>query len=281
MKNENEIVTSIWGKITRREMLRNLAVSGLVLGLGRNGLSRAFAADIFIKADDILAPPKPVQGTPFREITNFQTIEEDLFDITKLQKNGQPKPRTREAKWFDKPGNALGVSILDFTNSPVSSLNSCAQAACATMLNFHKKAPAGLTGDGITNEILRTHPPNGGERGTSFYFTEKILSEYGLKTWAGISNDMSEKVLTEKLKTWISQGFPCVVLLDMKIPMRQTGSGTMGHFTVVFAYTETHVFMTNWNYKKVGGWANDWTTFIKAWSLPDSQMHHPLLAGWA
>jgi hypothetical protein len=281
MKNENEIVTSVWGKITRREMLRNLAVSGLTLGLGVSGLSQIFAADVFTKPDDILAPPKAIQGTPFREITNFQTIEEDLFDIKKLQKNGQPKPRTREAKWFDKPSNALGVSILDFTNSPLSSVNSCAQAACATLLNYHKKAPAGFTGDGITNEILRTHPPNGGARGTSFYFTEKILTEYGLKTWAGISNDMSEQVLTEKLKNWISQGFPCIVLLDMKIPMHLAGTGTMGHFTTVFAYTDTHVFLSNWNYKKVGGWANDWETFKKAWSLPDSQMHHPLLAGWA
>jgi len=253
----------------------------LTLGLSGNSLSRAMAADFFTKKDDVLAPPRAIQGTPFREITNFQTIEEDLFDIKKLQKNGMPKPRTREAKWFDKPSNSFGVSILDFTNSPTSPLNSCAQAACATLLNFHKKSPTGFAGDGITNEILRTHPPNGGERGTSFYFTEKILSEYGLKTWAGISNDISEQVLTEKLKTWISQGFPCIVLVDVKVALKQTGVGMLGHFSVVFAYSDTHVFLSNWNYKKTGGWANDWATFKEAWSLPNSKMHHPLLAGWA
>jgi len=274
MKNENEIMTSVWGKITRREMLKNLAISGLALGFGNFGANRVLAKD------DILAPPKEIGGTPFRDIAKFQSFDDDVFDSKTFQKNGVPKPRRRDTSWFDKPGNAVGVGLLQFTNSPNSPLNSCAQAACATLLNFHKKAPAGFTGDGITNEILRTHPPNGGERGTSFNFTKTILDAYGLKTWAGISNDMSEQVLKEKLKTWISQGFPCIVLLDMKIPMRQSGEGTLGHFTAAFAYTDTHIFLTNWNYKKVGGWANDWETFMKAWSLPDSKMHHPLLAGW-
>lgn len=275
MSNQNDVVTSIWGKITRREMLRNLAVSGLAIGLSGAGLGKVLAAP-----DDVLPPPKEIGGTPFRDISNFQTIQDEIFDIKKLQQDGMPKPRKRDTSWFDKPSNSVGVSLLQFTNSSGSPLNSCAQAACATLLNFHKKAPTGFTGDGITNEILRTHPPNGGPRGTSFYFTEQILSEYGLKTWAGISNDITEKVLTEKLKTWISQGFPCIVLLDMRIPMRQMATGTMGHFTVVFAYTDTHLFMTNWNYKQNGGWANDWATFMKAWSMPDSKIHHPLLAGW-
>lgn len=278
MKNENETVTSVWGKITRREMLRNLAVSGLALGLGNSGLSRLVNAQS--RVSDILAPPKEIGGTPFRDITKFQSFEEDVFDSKTFQKNGMPKPRRRDTSWFDKPSNSVGVGLLQFTNSPTSPLNSCAQAACATLLNFHKKAPAGFAGDGITNEILRTHPPNGGERGTSFNFTKTILDTYGLKTWAGISNDMSEQVMTEKLKTWISQGFPCIVLVDIKIAKKQTGTGTLGHFTVAFAYSDTHVFLTNWNLKKVGGWANDWETFMKAWSLPDSKMHHPLLAGW-
>lgn len=276
MNNEKEIVTSVWGKITRREMLRNLAISGLTIGLSGTGLGNVLTS----KLDDVLSPPKEIGGTPYRDIANFQTFDEQFFDIKKLQKNGMPKPRKRDTSWFDKPSNSVGVSLLQFTNTPASPVNSCAQAACATLLNFHKKSPAGFTGDGITNEILRTHPPNGGARGTSFYFTEQILSEYGLKTWAGISNDVSEQVLTEKLKTWISQGFPCIVLLDMREPMRQMAVGTMGHFTVVFAYTDTHLFMTNWNYKKNGGWANDWATFMKAWSMPDSKIHHPLLAGW-
>mgnify|MGYP001596344008 CR=1 FL=1 len=276
MNNENEIVTSIWGKITRREMLRNLAISGFIVGLSGMGLNKVLAA-----SDDVLAPPKTVNGTPFRDITNFQTVQDEMFDIKKLQKNGQPKPRRREATWFDKPSNSLGVSLLQFTNSPLSPNNSCAQAACATLLTHYKKAPAGFTGDGITNEILRTHPPNGGERGTSFTFTQKILDDYGLKTWSGRSNELTEPVIINKLKTWVSQGFPCIVLLDMKIPLRQASGGTMGHFVTVFAYTDTHVFMTNWNYKKSVGWSNDWTTFTQAWNLPDSQNHHLLLAGWA
>jgi hypothetical protein len=46
---------------------------------------------------------------------------------------------------------------------------------------------------------------------------------------------------------------------------------------VVFAYNDTHVFMTNWNKK----WRNDWETFKVAWSLPESQNHHLLGVGWA
>lgn len=276
MNNENEMVTSIWGKITRREMLRNLAISGFTLGLSGTGISQLVA-----KNNDIVAPPKAVGGTPFREITKFQSFEDELFDLKKLQKYGTPKPRKRDTSWFDKPSNAVGVSLLQFTNTPISPLNTCAQAACATMLNYHKKAPKGFTGDGITNEIYRTHPPNHGEKGTSFYFTEKILADYGLKTWTGRSNELTEQVITEKLKTWVSQGFPCIVLVDLKIPLKQTYGATYGHFVTVFAYTDTHVFMTNWHYKKVGGWANDWGTFMKAWGLPDSQNHHLLLAGWA
>lgn len=277
MNQENEIVTSVFGKMTRREMLRRLAMSGLAVGLGGSGIFEAFGQT----KEKITAPPIEVGGTPFRPIAKYQPELDAKFDITEFQKNKFPKPRRRDVSWFDKPSNSIGVSLLQFTNSPKYSSNSCAQAACATMLNFYKKAPADVTGDAVTDKIYSTHPPNGGERGTSFTFTVKILKDYGLQTWAGRSNETGADVMTEKLKTWISQGNPAIILLDMKYPEQDLSfEGVKGHFVVVFAYTDTHVFLTNWNYKKQGGWLNDWATFKKAWEMPDSQNHHLLALGW-
>ncbi len=55
----------------------------------------------------------------------------------------------------------------------------------------------------------------------------------------------------------------------------------LGHFVVVYAYNDTHVFMTNWNYSKKNGWLNDWETFKTAWSNPDGKMKHLMAVGWA
>lgn len=272
MSNENDVVTSVFGKVTRRELLTRLAMSGLAIGLSGSELLASTGL-----IDDAAAPPKPIGGTPFREITRFQTYVDEKFDISALQKAGMPRPRTRDVSWFDKPSNAVGVSLLQFTNTPRAPLNSCAQAACATILNFYKKAPTGLAGDAITDKIYAEFPPDGGERGTSFRHTIKIMEAFGLQTWSGRSNELGADTMIEKLKTYVSQGRPCTLLLDLKKPQGITGTGMVGHFVVVFAYNDTHVFMTNWNKK----WKNDWETFKVAWSLPDSQNHHLLAVGWA
>ncbi|MBP9663822.1 MAG: C39 family peptidase [Pyrinomonadaceae bacterium] len=271
---ENEMVTSVFGEISRRELLRYLGAAGLAFGLGGRGL---FA----LPPDGAAVPPVKLGGTPFREITNFQTFIDEKYDIRKFQKAGTPKPRSRDTSWLDKPSNALGVSLLQFTNPASISLNSCSQAATATVLNFYKKAPTGLVGDAITEKIYGEYPPDGGERGTSFRHTVKTMESYGLKTWSGWSNELGEETMIEKLKTYVSQGRPCTLLVDLKAPRRITGAGMQGHFVVVYAYNETHVFMTNWNYGKKNGWLNDWATFKTAWSLPEGRMHHSMAVGWA
>ena len=275
MNQDNEIVTSIFGKITRREMFQRLAVSGLAIGLTGGELTRAFAAN---QTDGVTPPPREIGGTPFRALKQYQTYLDDKFDIRLLQRSGVPKPRTRDTSWFDKPSNAVGVSLLQFTNV---SDNSCAQAACATILNFYKKAPDGLSGDAITNKISTDHPPDGGERGTSFRFTVATLEAYGMKTWTGRSNELGEGTMYEKLKTYVSQGRPAIVFLDLRKPQRLNVSGTLGHFVVVYAYTDKDVFLTNWNYSKRSGWLNDWETFKVAWGTPDCQNHHLMAVAWA
>ncbi len=278
MTDNNEMVTSVFGRMSRRELLRYMAGAGLGFGVAGGSLLQAPLIDA---AGDTVPPPKALGGTPFREITKAMTFYDEKFDIRPLQKAGTPKPRSRDTSWLDKPSNALGVSLLQFTNPASIIDNSCSQAATATILNFYKKAPAGLAGDKITENIYAEFPPDGGERGTSFRHTVKTLEGYGLKTWSGRSNELGVDTMIEKLKTYVSQGRPCTLLLDMREPKRSTGGGTDGHFVVVYAYTDTHVFMTNWNYNKRNGWLNDWTTFKTAWSLPDSQNHHLMAVGWA
>ena len=107
------------------------------------------------------------------------------------------------------------------------------------------------------------------------------MEAYGLKTWSGRSNELTESVMIEKLKTFVSQGRPCTLLLDLRKPQGISGPDMLGHFVVVYAYSDTHVFMTNWNYGKKNGWLNDWETFKYAWSLPEAQNHHLMAVGWA
>jgi hypothetical protein len=270
MKKE-ELVTSIFGRMTRREMIVRLGMSGLAVGLG--GLS-AFRPTRAAAAGDIVAPPVPLVGTPFREIKKYQTLIDPLFDLNIFQQHGTPKARTRDTKWLDKPSNSVGVGLLSFTNTPREPMNSCAQAASATVLNFYKMTPPGLAGDAVTNKIYDEHPPDGGERGTSFPSAVKTLESYGLKTWTGRSNELGEDTMIEKLKTYVSQGKPTVVLLDLRKPMRVAAESFLGHFVVVYAYSDTHVFMTNWNDSKRNGWLNDWDTFKAAWNMADCRNHN-------
>src|SRR5688500_8385713 len=115
MTRENEIVTSVFGKMTRRDLLKQLVVSGLAIGLTGSDLATALAGP---SLDDATPPPKEIGGTPFREIARYQSYMDDRFDLRAFQQNGTPKPRTRDVSWFDKPSNATGVSLLQFTNTP-------------------------------------------------------------------------------------------------------------------------------------------------------------------
>ena len=274
MNDNSEMVTSIFGKMTRRELFQSMAISGLAVGLGGAELSGALASPPSL--DGVAPPPKDLSGTPFRDIKQYQSYVEKKIDIANLQKSGTPKPRTRDASWYYKPANAYGVNLLQFTNT---ANNSCAQAACATVLNYYKIAPAGFAGDAITNKIYAEHPPDAGAAGTTWTQMIAIKQAYGLKTWSGRSDEFGEAKMVEILKTYVSQGRPCTVLLDLRGPARLTSSSMCGHYVVVFAYSDTHVFMTNWDYRPTG-WSNDWANFKYGWSLPSCQTHHLMAIGW-
>ena len=79
MDKDNEIVTSVFGKMTRRELLQRLALSGIAIGLTGTQLRTALAAT---PSDGVTPPPRDIGGTPFRELKQYQTYFDDKFDIS-------------------------------------------------------------------------------------------------------------------------------------------------------------------------------------------------------
>lgn len=296
MNEQNDrLVTSVWGKITRREMLRRLAMSGLAIGLGENLLSSRFSISAQEKAKQdktlsetegkIHSPYKDVDGQPFRKFTPPKP-ERSLAELFKKAtkedaRDGKPSARRRDSFWYSKPDNARGTAIYQYTQSANHPSNSCAQAACATLLHKYGKIPAGLSGDAVTDKIYETHPPETAGGTTAARLVDAIRY-YGLNCWRGSGADYGFEQIRSTLRTWVAAGYPCIVLLDMRYPTGLTNQGYFGHYVVVFAYDESetngYVYMSNWDYKN---WFNDWGTFKQAWSLKDYPAHaYPLVVGW-
>lgn len=276
-QNEKNIV-SVWGKISRRELLLRLAAGGLALGLGETVVSQNGTDSDLIKA-----PYKPLDGQPFREFTPPQGPIADLFkgSPTKSAAIKLPKPRRRDAFWYSKPNSAVGVNIFQYTQSRNHLSNSCAQAACATLLHKYNLVPYGLSGDAVTDRIYGTHPPDQ-PAGTTVPYVVKAFKDYGLNCWNGYGAEYGEYAIRTTLKQWVAAGYPCVVLLDMRPPTGRTSDAFFAHYVVVFAYDENettgHVYMSNWDYKN---WSNSWPVFKRAWSLPDYPARsYPLMIGW-
>ncbi len=279
--NGNEKVVSVWGAISRREFFERMAAAGLVLGLGGFGITRGQTERA--KNELIKAPYNPVNGQPFREFTPPRGDIKELFTNTKLKAAGKRPPgsRTRDAFWYSKPNSALGIDIYQYTQSANHLSNSCAQAACATLLHRFKAVPDSLTGDAVTDRIYQTHPPDQ-TAGTTIPVLVKAIKDYGLNCWNGYGAEYGESTIRATLKAWVAAGYPCVVMLDMRGPTKRMGEAYFGHYVAVFAYDEDetngYVYMSNWDYKN---WGNSWSVFKQSWSLPDfSTRSYPLIIGW-
>jgi hypothetical protein len=286
--NENDkMVTSVWGKISRRELLKRMSIGGIGAGLyGLSNLSafgqkpQTGAAQVSTK---VKSPYKAVDGQPFRK---FAPPKGDFADLVKDaakpdEKNGKPKPRRRDAFWYSKPDGALGTAIYQYTQSPNHLSNSCAQAACATILHRYNALPEGLKGDAVTDRIYETHAPESAG-GTTMGKLVAAMRAYGLQCYRANGAALGAEVMKNFLKQSVAAGYPCVVLLDMRAPARQEGAPYFGHYTVVFAYDEDetrgHVYLSNWDYAT---WLNDWDTFKQAWALKDyPSSSYPLVVGW-
>src|SRR2546423_3294673 len=147
----NDLVTTIWGTIERREMLRLLGQAGIGLGLGlsgakvlgRNGFDYQKPASDENSQNKDEEAPRP-HGLPYREITPYQNSTHDIERMNPaifaapehfarpISKDGTPPVhRRRSASWFDKPNGAYGRAIFQYTNTPAHQRDSCAQAAVA------------------------------------------------------------------------------------------------------------------------------------------------------
>jgi hypothetical protein len=126
MEEQNDqLVTSVWGKITRRELLKRMAIGGLVAGVG--GMTETLWAQkktvLPITPDDakIKSPYRDIVGQPFRK---FAPPKGSLADLIKNaakndEKNGKPKPRRRDAFWYSKPNSALDSRFFNTLNHPI------------------------------------------------------------------------------------------------------------------------------------------------------------------
>jgi Peptidase_C39 like family len=282
MNNEmDKNVISVWGEISRRELFQRLAGIGLAFSLPR--LAAASTSRSLGLSDEIGKPYHELDGQPFRDFTLPTGQAKDLFKGTEGKPGPikQPVYRRRDAFWYSKPNSALGVNIFQYTQSPTHLSNSCAQAACATLLQKYGLVPAGLSGDAVTDRIYQTHPPDQ-TSGTTVPVLVSALNTYGLKSWSGYGADYGDDVMRRTLRNWVAAGYPCIVMLDMRAPCRITNGPFCGHYTVVFAYdddeTNGHVYLSNWNYNS---WLNSWSVFKQAWSLPDyPARRYPLIIGW-
>jgi hypothetical protein len=138
-----------------------------------------------------------------------------------------------------------------------------------------------LSGDAVTDQIYKTHPPETAG-GTTINRLVEAIRSYGLQVYRGSGAEVGAEVMKNFLRTSVAAGYPCIVLLDMRFPTQQTNAAYFGHYVVVFAYdndeTRGHVYLSNWDYSE---WSNDWGTFNKAWSMKDyPAVSYPIVVGW-
>lgn len=279
--NTDPHVISVWGTISRRDLFRRLLITGAAFGA--TSITDILAQRPLTHGDLVKAPYNPLNGQPFREFTPPKGDIRDLFVNTKVKAQGKRPPgsRKRDAFWYSKPNSALGIDIYQYTQSVNHLSNSCAQAACATLLHRFKAIPDGLAGDAVTDRIFQTHPPDQ-TAGTTIPVLVKAIKDYGLNCWNGYGAEYGEYTIRTTLRTWVAAGYPCVVLLDMRGPTQRPADPFFGHYVTVFAYDEDetngHVYMSNWDYKN---WGNSWRVFKQAWSLADYPTRaYPLVIGW-
>ncbi len=272
-------VVSIWGRISRRELFERIGGAGLAVGL--SGIADVFGQRT-APSDGTNKPYVSQLGQGFRNFTP-PTGNSLPSDKTKFKNDKLPSLRRRNAFWYSKPNSAYGINIFQYTQSANHLSNSCAQAACATLIHKYARVPAGLVGDAVTDRIFQTHPPDEGS-GTYPRTLAKAVKDYGLNCWLGYGAEHGADTIKKTLRDWVAAGYPCAVLLDMRGPLRlPAGSAYTGHWVVVFAYDENetsgHVYLTNWDYTN---WRNSWPVFKQAWSLADyPSFAYPLVIGWA
>lgn len=243
-------------------------------------------------------PPSLKQGEPVTQAEQHEFRKKMLADFkakypdattAKTQPDELPKiAKTRGgATRIQNPrGSVYGKGgIFQYVNSDTQyPTNSCGQSALATLMVYW-----GLRSPDISNapvrEVCRMFPPGfygKGDGGTWVGTLERAFSYYGMKyTWRGGSWNWNQLTRynedKNELKKWVAQGYPVMVPVDVaKAGWTNNGQTMNGlHWTVVFAYDDGGVYLTNWQGSNYCSWSqfmNGWEAESVVWTTRRGQM---------
>lgn len=186
---------------------------------------------------------------------------EGLLRILSLSADGSPVegelPLLRGSPVEAPPGTIGRPRLYQYTNSGVHAhqqYNSCGQAAIATALTG-----CGVKPEDPTNAVMQTvydaFPPDilWGRFGTSWKQVERALGANGVAgTWLD-----GEAALAETLAC----GHLALVMLDIGATSDEGWGPIGGHWVVVYAMDQGHVYLSNW---PLDGRCT-WRSFRRSW----------------
>lgn len=153
--------------------------------------------------------------------------------------------------WYSNDG-AQGKNPFGGTSD--ETWRSCGQAAAATVRRLWKAASANDFSDAPVRNLYNRFPADGylGIAGTSWQRMRSMLQDGGLSVqFIKGEND---------LKNSVANGKPVIVMLDVgKFPEWNYQWG--GHWVVVYGYTNSRVYLSNWK----GGNSTTWENFRTGW----------------
>jgi Peptidase_C39 like family len=189
-----------------------------------------------------------------------------------LKKNGpNPSPSVTKARAayqdnYSGKGPYWGINGLYWYNNDGAqskdlfgkvqddSWRSCGQAAAATVRRLWKVTPANDFSDAPVRNLYNRFPADGylGVLGTSWQRVRSMLQDGGL----------SVQIIKGEndLKNSVANGNPVIVMLDCgKFP--EWNYQFAGHWVVVYGYTRSRVYLSNWK----GDGSTTWENFRKGW----------------
>lgn len=170
----------------------------------------------------------------------------------------------RDATWSQYAYSAYGnITIYQYTNNKdYYESQNCGQAAAATVISYHGKAPfyAAINGKTKIQDDMDNNwwhrPDILGRYGTTPLRVQSILHDYKLNTWFMGGGETA-------LRKWVGAKYPCICVVDVGAAgWKDNGKPMSGlHYTVVYAYDANNYWCTNWQVSsKVPR-----TTFTKSW----------------
>lgn len=170
---------------------------------------------------------------------------------------GELPPGLRGSTIQPPPGCIGRPNLYQYTNSgvePHQQYNACGQAAIATVLTGLGVSPEDPT-DAVMQEVYDRFPPDilWGRFGTSFKQVERALAAHSITaTW--LEGEA-------QLVTALARGHLAVVMLDVGATQNEGFGPIGGHWVVIYAMDQEHVYVSNWPYDG----RCTWRSFRRAW----------------